>query len=56
MPKYAYSGSFDTFPALRESLEQAGAVVVSIATVDNVVQVETETATDHADLTPLLEE
>ena len=56
MPKYAYTGSFDTFPPVRDLIEQQGVVLVSIATVDNVIQVETETPIDHADLSLIVEE
>ena len=55
MPKYAYAGEFNTCPEVRELLDRIGAELTSIATIDNVIQVETAAPVDHADLALIVE-
>ena len=46
---YNYLKGFDEFPTAREELEAQGVVFVSIATVDNVIQVNVESDISHPD-------
>lgn len=43
---YAYQGVFEDFQETRDLLEIAGVAITFIRTVDDVIQVETESAID----------
>jgi hypothetical protein len=41
MPLYEFNGSFDDFPAFRGAAEADGVVFLEIATVEDVIHIET---------------
>lgn len=44
MPRYAFTGAIEDFPAARESIEVGGSVVLAVSTNDNVLHVDVEAA------------
>jgi hypothetical protein len=42
MPEFLFLGVIDTFPVVRDALEQTGVGITSTSTVDNVLHVETD--------------
>ncbi len=50
MPRYAFTGAYDEFPAVRALIEQSGIVIVSTSTDEGVIHVETESAIEEAKL------
>lgn len=44
MARYAFVGSHDEFPSVRDALDAAGVVLLSISTDDGVIHVSTESA------------
>jgi hypothetical protein len=53
MPRYAFLGLLDEFPPVRDAIEQAGVVVESVSTNDDVLHVALDQAVSRDDLTPL---
>ncbi len=53
MPRYAFLGLPDDFPAVRAELEQAGVVVEFVSTNDDILNISLDQAVSRDDLTPL---
>lgn len=56
MPTYLYLGEFETFPAVRNKVEQQGVVVLSTSTVDNILNVQTDILINDIEPTLVLTE
>ena len=53
--RYAFTGEFDQFPAIREAMEQAGIILVATSTDDNILHVETQDSIAQPDSYQLVE-
>jgi hypothetical protein len=53
MPRYAFLGAPDDFPAVRAEIEQSGVVVEFVSTNDDILNISLDLAVSRADLTPL---
>lgn len=53
MPRYAFIGLPDDFPAVRAEVEQSGVVVEFVSTNDDILNISLDQSVSRDDLTPL---